>query len=1116
MILPPSQLDHPDVSQFMQSDDNAGYAAAAALRGNGNGRRGLGTMLMLGERLEAPEEVLSLEETTGLDLDGKLAGLSGSLRLVTEPREGKEAEVKEGKREMLQLPEGIQENCSQIVWEAGCGGGAIFNVKSELARKAPKRRATELKLAGPSGGHVVFHNPSVKCVHYTVTTDTGSTTKISSVGKLVLPPTSFQAPQKNVPPEKEPDTEGTQEKKRTQKGQLLDDFGGSFEELGSLLLECEVDSDVDLFCSCGSKEQHTTKGLESLIRFFLRHDISVLGHVIHLGHNGSACPSAVGERLFTVVDGNGIHSTHLAFCGCKELPPNKNRQLVRTGLFLATAKDAHTAFTIKMLKEFQLHNFESKKAAYNYLGAIRRLTDNSFTADVAKPYAAFLRVVRVFNYLTLVKRSGQLHGIDTLLPHRLRGNLLVWCPGCPEPGFNSDPNCPETLFSKNTDPDDVSLCAGKAYFPLESAYQEYLQSVPTSTEPCVYPVLFRPSARQTVYLTASNRLFYFLTLTIRFVNSNYALAMALKNHNPSKEFMFKLQIEVNDVDKVSTYDIACQYIIYLEDRFKNNSLTSWNMSRKCGGVCRLFMYRAIKTLAHLFGTVYMECIGHFHGETAEHYWPEANQLGPHVRQMNLGHRQDTMIQHHGDWNHKKTLQLVSDLSEGIVEAKQKYKMKRDHFIALSLSFSDRVPEWREIPRITSKQGKDAATIYDKMISDDNNFTTTLDRGLKIQDSQRKLKHLIHDTEEHELQAWKKEISKRTTKLRDQMAVFRRDQKHFMPKLGDKVAAQTACGLAIELEQLYLPSDLTKLERQQLDLVPLGAEESKWREGQIFDILRALQNIVKGLGTLRFQKYKNDCQQKQNSWPGDHIAEAIKHQNQHRESYGVVRMALIALNGSTTFPVLPEVDLFMKPVQHKRRVGDSKRTDGLLWRAKALAMVGLYDEGDRGTQSESESEEPECPKRSKRDPKVSQEPQNEKHEGRIGQLDKLTKMSSSEMDAWSNEGDRVQWFRAEAEMQRWQEQWEQKLAELLRTIRSFSRMQLVWAQLADTQPADRPGASAYAHQKAAMYARRAKEGRESIKKLGYGDLIKEKANLVLFVETERQKEAALVKAALSNS
>ncbi|KAF8195333.1 hypothetical protein K438DRAFT_1587318, partial [Mycena galopus ATCC 62051] len=82
--------------------------------------------------------------------------------------------------------------------------------------------------------------------------------------------------------------------------------------------------------------------------------------------------------------------------------------------------------------------------AYDYLGAILRLTDNGFTADVPNPYANFLRVVRVWNYVTLKKRAGQMHGIDRLLPHCPAGNLLVWCPACPEPGFNSDPNCPKT------------------------------------------------------------------------------------------------------------------------------------------------------------------------------------------------------------------------------------------------------------------------------------------------------------------------------------------------------------------------------------------------------------------------------------------------------------------------------------------------------------------------------------------------------------------------------------------------------------------------------------------------------------------------------------------------
>ncbi|KAK7021678.1 hypothetical protein R3P38DRAFT_2533474, partial [Favolaschia claudopus] len=69
-----------------------------------------------------------------------------------------------------------------------------------------------------------------------------------------------------------------------------------------------------------------------------------------------------------------------------------------------------------------------------------------------------------------------------------------------------------------------------------------------------------------------------------------------------------------------------------------------------------------------------------------------------------------------------------------------------------------------------------------------------------------------------------------------------------------------------------------------------------------------------------------------------------------------------------------------------------------------------------------------------------------------------------------QGDRVQWFRAEAEMQRWQEQGEQKLAELLRTNRSFLKMEDTWQVLGKRN--NQPGHAAYAKQKAAMYRRRA--------------------------------------------
>ncbi|KAJ7663720.1 hypothetical protein DFH06DRAFT_986389 [Mycena polygramma] len=977
-----------------------------------------------------------------------------------------------------------------------------------------------------------------------------------------------------------------------QNGQLLDDFEDEFDTLGDLLLECEADEDTGLPCTCAEAGMtRTTKCFDCTSypvscskcyvrshlrnpfhwaevwseakRFFVRHDISKipkLEHFIQLGHNGGPCEQPTGHRLFTAVHGNGVHSTRLAFCGCKEQPPNKIRQLMRAGLFPATTKDPHTAFTITMLKEFQLHNFESKKAAYDYLGAIRRLSDNSFTADIPNPYAAFLRVVRVFNYLTLKKRSGQFHGIDAVLSHRPAGNLLVWCPACPEPGFNSDPNCPHTpahmshlnqsqrtldgnhqcnQYSKNTDPDDVSLCAGKAYFPLDSSYQKYLKSVPTSTEAstCNYLKVvnkqdkkkFKNMAITGTVNCQCSHVFILSCVDLphaeRFANSDYALAMALRNHKPDEKFEFKLQIEVDDVDEVATYDIACEYVVNLEARFAKHFPDQLKSIKKMRwGVPALHVQGHQDSCTYLFGTGYMECVGHFHGETAEHYWPEANQLGPHVRQMNLGHRQDTMINHHGDWNYKKTMKIASDLAEDIRAAKQKYLEKRTHYIALSISFKDRVAEWEQLPRTTYKQGKEAVSvykhretkvpsqsaIYQRMIAEDDNFASTLipkskiaqflDHGLKIQDSQRKLKQLMHCTDEHELQASRKEISSRTSKLRNQITAFRAEQKHFMANVGDKVAAQTALQPAIEDELLFLPSDLTKAERRKLGFLSLGVEESKWREGQVFDVLRALQNIVKTIIALRNRKFKNERQQKQNTRAGDQISDATKRQTHHMESYSAGRLALISLNGSTNFPVLTEADLFMKSVQQKRRVGDSKRTDGLLWRAKALGTIGSYDQDGDGPR-----------RKGKKKAQEAQKQMPERPESWLWQLGKLTKMSDQEMDAWSSEGDRVQWFRAGAEMQRWQEQGEQKLVELLRTARSFTKMQSVWSTLAETQPNDRQGAAAYARQKAAMYERRASEARKHVKNEGYQELLGETANVVRFLEGERSKEKDVIEA-----
>jgi len=48
--------------------------------------------------------------------------------------------------------------------------------------------------------------------------------------------------------------------------------------------------------------------------------------------------------------------------------------------------------------------------------------------------------------------------------------------------WTMDGNFQLNRMKKNSDPDDVSLCQGRAYFPLESDLQQYLKIVPITKE----------------------------------------------------------------------------------------------------------------------------------------------------------------------------------------------------------------------------------------------------------------------------------------------------------------------------------------------------------------------------------------------------------------------------------------------------------------------------------------------------------------------------------------------------------------------------------------------------------------------------------------------------------
>lgn len=124
-------------------------------------------------------------------------------------------------------------------------------------------------------------------------------------------------------------------------------------------------------------------------------------------------------------------------------------------------KCAATAFTFKLLKLYNILHVEGKIAMYDFIGSIRRLTDNAFAHNtmastlysctnnfpdfhlfIQDPYPQFRLVSRIWALLTSKRRQGHYHDIDRVFVPlgRQKGSLVVPCPACPDPGFNMEQN----------------------------------------------------------------------------------------------------------------------------------------------------------------------------------------------------------------------------------------------------------------------------------------------------------------------------------------------------------------------------------------------------------------------------------------------------------------------------------------------------------------------------------------------------------------------------------------------------------------------------------------------------------------------------------------------------
>ena len=106
-----------------------------------------------------------------------------------------------------------------------------------------------------------------------------------------------------------------------------------------------------------------------------------LGLVVRLGHTlGVTCINPTA-RTITVLDTNGVHTVSVEFCGC-QLGLEHRRQLLQMRWFPATPRDSRTAFTFRLLRQFQYYNLQGGITSYEFYRALEFITDGRMSADL--------------------------------------------------------------------------------------------------------------------------------------------------------------------------------------------------------------------------------------------------------------------------------------------------------------------------------------------------------------------------------------------------------------------------------------------------------------------------------------------------------------------------------------------------------------------------------------------------------------------------------------------------------------------------------------------------------------------------------------------------------------
>ncbi|KAF7305332.1 CxC2 domain-containing protein [Mycena chlorophos] len=493
------------------------------------------------------------------------------------------------------------------------------------------------------------------------------------------------------------------------------------------LYRCDECMDARLLCQECCVAAHRYQPLHWIASwngfFFVRTALKDLGLRIQFGHGGRRCVRPVaGHRDFVVIHRNGVHEVAVDFCGCEQ-QEEEFLQLLRGRWFPATSGRPQTCATFDCVNLFDCLSHEANTSARRFYTVLELLT-NGAGRKPPNRYPAFLRIMREWRHLHLLKRRGRLGHEGSKAADTNIGELALRCPVCPRPGVNLPDDwehaLPEDqcLYIDYTGLDacfrlkrrmvsserrDPPLGPGFAFMVEPAPYRAWLLTQTDQKEMSTCSGLAALDYANTKFSRGYSATGVGMGVCVRhelvkangvgdlqkgerYANMDYIFASILRHMHPLLRIIL-------------SYDIACQWWKELRERLL---LLPPLVRLKLVLDFIRFVIPKMHIRGHTldcrnkYSLNYVPGSGQTDAEGIERAWAAAGGMAASTKLMGPGSRSDTLDDFWSFWNWMKVLGLAALLRRRLDTAEVELQKQQEAFELFSEEQADSVDEWKQL------------------------------------------------------------------------------------------------------------------------------------------------------------------------------------------------------------------------------------------------------------------------------------------------------------------------------------------------------------------------------------------------------------------------------------